>query len=176
MAIRKRHEVKQVYLSGPGKNMQSDQQDFMGAKLALFVGDRLVVIKRDDIPGLLWPDHWDMPGGGREDNETPLQCVQRETREELNLIVPDSQITWARAYTNSIGRTVWFMAAWLPEHAARDMQLGHEGQKIKRFSIQEYCGAEKAVPQFVDRLRDYALGVPSQRDVLRQAVRKTPRT
>ena len=57
----------------------------MGAKLALFVGARLLVLHRDDRPGLLWPGFWDLPGGGREGAESPLDCALRETREEFGL-------------------------------------------------------------------------------------------
>ena len=43
---------------------------FRGAKLALFVGDDLAVILRDDIPHIPFPNCWDFPGGGREGDET----------------------------------------------------------------------------------------------------------
>ena len=50
---------------------------FDGAKLALYVGEKLAVILRDDTPGLPFADHWDLPGGGREGEETPLGCALR---------------------------------------------------------------------------------------------------
>ena len=58
-------------------------EPFLGAKLALLVGDRIVTILRDDIPTIPWPGHWDLPGGGREGDETPETCVLRELEEEL---------------------------------------------------------------------------------------------
>lgn len=146
--------------------MRASKVDFMGAKLALFVGPSLVTIQRDDAPGLLWPGYWDMPGGGREGRETPLDCALRETFEELNLIVPPSHVTWARAYTNSIGRAVWFMAAWMPEHAADTIKLGDEGQRFARMTVQDYMQHDKAIGQFKSRLGDYMAGVPSLRGIL----------
>ncbi len=59
--------------------------DFKGAKLAILVDDRIVVIQRDEIPEIPWPGFWDLPGGAREPGESPSECVIRETWEELGL-------------------------------------------------------------------------------------------
>ncbi len=143
--------------------------DFMGAKLALFLGARLLVLQRDDRPGLLWPGFWDLPGGGREFGETPLECAVRETREEFGLVVPQAQIRWGRAYTNSIGRTVWFFAGALSAEDAQAVRFGSEGEGWDMFTTSEFIAHPKAVPQFKDRLIDYLAGVVSH------PVRKTPR-
>ena len=45
---------------------------FHGVKAALLFGDKILVYKRDDKPGLRFANLWDMPGGGREGDETPL--------------------------------------------------------------------------------------------------------
>ena len=42
---------------------------FSGAKLALFLGADLLVIRRDMRPDIPFPGHWDLPGGGREGEE-----------------------------------------------------------------------------------------------------------
>ena len=142
----------------------------MGAKLALFVGNRLLMLHRDDTPGLLWAGYWALPGGGREGTETPLQCAQRETMEEFSLHVPAAEFRWGRAYTNTIGRTVWFFAAVLPEHAEHAVEFGDEGQGWGLMPVQEFLTHDKVVPQFKPRLTDYLSGV--QTDAL---YRKTPR-
>lgn len=139
--------------------MASHTRDFMGAKLALFVGDRLLSLQRDDAPGLLWAGYWDLPGGGREGKESPLDCVIRETREELSIDVVVSQIVWARAYTNTIGRTVWFLVGSAPSSLAQDIRLGDEGQGWALYPPAEFLSHSKAVPQFQSRLRDYWGGV-----------------
>ena len=63
---------------------------FVGAKLALFLGDHLAVILRDDRPDIPWPGRLDLPGGGRDGDENPQDCVLRETREELGLALDSS--------------------------------------------------------------------------------------
>ena len=135
--------------------------DFHGAKLAILAGDAIVTILRDDIPTIPWPGYWDLPGGGREGAEGPLACALRETREEFGLEVPAAQVRWARAYTNSIGRTVWFLAGAMPEAAAGQVRLGEEGQGWDLFAPERFLGHARAVPPFKARLRDYLGGVMS---------------
>ena len=72
-------------------------QAFGGAKIALLCDDRLLVYQRDDKPGIPWPGLWDLPGGGRENGETPLQCVQRETQEEFGVAIAECR-DWRRRY------------------------------------------------------------------------------
>jgi len=58
--------------------------DFLGASLALFDADRVLLIKRARAPFL---HYWTLPGGGREGDETAEQCAVREFFEETGLRV-----------------------------------------------------------------------------------------
>ena len=69
--------------------------EFSGAKLALFLGQELLVILRDDRPDIPYPGHWDLPGGGREGDETPQACVLRETQEEVGLKLTENDLGWS---------------------------------------------------------------------------------
>jgi 8-oxo-dGTP diphosphatase len=53
----------------------------------IFVNDRqeVLLILRDDDPGIAYPNMWDLPGGHVEEGETPLGCIQREMKEEMGL-------------------------------------------------------------------------------------------
>ena len=135
--------------------------NWVGAKLALFVGDLLVVIERDDHPGLTWPGAWDLPGGGREPGETPLGCALRETREELSLTVAPEAVTWGRLYQNSVKDNVWFFAAQVPAALGAEIALGDEGQSWAYMSATEYLNHANAVHPFKARLNDYLTGVTS---------------
>ena len=130
----------------------------IGAKLALFVGDRLAVLLRDDKPGLMWADHWDLPGGGHEPGETPLECALRETREELSLTLDPASIEWGRDYGTSSGDISWFFAAHVPPEIADRIVLGDEGQGWCLMEVAEFLAHETVVPQFKPRLRDYLAG------------------
>ena len=62
--------------------MEIEISDFTGCKIALFCGDSLLTILRDDKASIPWPNMWELPGGGREGDESPFECVAREVYEE----------------------------------------------------------------------------------------------
>ncbi len=127
---------------------------FSGAKLALFLGPDLVVIRRDNRPDIPWPDYLDLPGGGREDAETPEACVLREVHEELGLPLNVSDLSWRRFYTD--GRTpVWFFAAHLSAACQYDIVFGDEGQGWLLMPPDRFVTHSDAIPHFRDRVRDY---------------------
>jgi 8-oxo-dGTP diphosphatase len=128
-----------------------DGADFAGAKLALYLGDRLAVILRDAKPGLIFADHWDLPGGGREGGETPLACALRECREELGLSVPLEAVCWGRKFSEG-DEVKWFFVAQMPEEAKADVIFGDEGQKWQMMEENSFLSHSKAVPAFQDRL------------------------
>ena len=51
---------------------------FAGAKVALICGGDVLTYLRDDRPELPFPGCWDLPGGGREGEESAEACVLRE--------------------------------------------------------------------------------------------------
>jgi len=50
----------------------------------IFVNDhkQVLLLLRDDKPGLPYRNMWDVPGGHIELGETPKQCIMREMKEE----------------------------------------------------------------------------------------------
>ena len=83
-----------------------NQFDFTGVKAALLVEQSILVILRDNKPDIPWPNTWELPGGGREGQETPLECLQREVWEELGLTLKEESIIWSKIYPSmlEIGR------------------------------------------------------------------------
>ena len=141
--------------NGPARVDGAEQEmSFSGAKLALFLGEDLLVIRRDDKPGIPYPDHWDLPGGGREGEETPQDCALRETREEVGLVLNPSDLVWSNSYQRPRG-TVWFFAAHLPVQAAAAIRFGSEGQGWRLMMPRDYIDHAKAVPHFAKQLGHY---------------------
>ena len=54
--------------------MEIEISDFTGCKIALFCGDKLLTILRDDKASIPWPNMWELPGGGREGDEVLLSA------------------------------------------------------------------------------------------------------
>ena len=127
---------------------------FAGSKLLLFVGEKLVVLLRDDKPDIPFPGYWDFPGGGRENNESPKACALRETEEEIAVALHEEDLIWAREFVRE-GIPSWMFAAHLPSEAATALRLGDEGQALELMSPAEYLAHPKAIPRFQDRLRVY---------------------
>ena len=50
---------------------------------------QILLFLRDDIPGIPYPNMWDIPGGHVEKDETPQQCIVREMKEEMGLDLQD---------------------------------------------------------------------------------------
>ncbi|MEO0939259.1 MAG: NUDIX hydrolase [Pseudomonadota bacterium] len=134
--------------------------DFIGAKIALFMGDDLAVILRDDKSSIPWPAHWDVPGGGREGTETPLGCALRETHEELGLALDPGIVRWGKAFAKE-GRLDWFFVGFVPARAAQAVRFGDEGQRWALMSPSAYAAHPKRIPHFAARVRMYMDGVPS---------------
>ena len=74
--------------------------DFSGAKLAILAKGHVLAMLRDDRPDIPYPNLWDLPGGGRQNDEDPVQCALRETFEETgyNLIVGRQLRHWSNDF------------------------------------------------------------------------------
>ncbi|WP_092695270.1 NUDIX domain-containing protein [Tranquillimonas rosea] len=127
--------------------------EFNGAKLALIAGDRIATILRDDRPDIPFPGLWDLPGGGREADESPLDCVLRETREEIGLIVPAETVRWQRAFDYP-GRRIWFLVAEMGT-GPRSLTLGDEGRAVEWMALDHFLSRTDAVPHLQQQLRTY---------------------
>lgn len=130
---------------------------FHGAKLALFLGGRLVCIRRDDILGIAYPDYWDFPGGGREGAETPLETAARELDEELGLDLSAARVLWhlETEVAHLPGERAHFFVAQLPGAHAERIRFGDEGQGWALFTISQVLALPKLVPAYSARLKHY---------------------
>ncbi len=70
----------------------SVSENFSGTKLLLFNKARILTCLRDGFDHIPDPKHWDLAGGGREGNETPVNCGLRELFEESGLIIPATRL------------------------------------------------------------------------------------
>ncbi|MEL6736528.1 MAG: NUDIX hydrolase [Pseudomonadota bacterium] len=135
----------------------SKHPDFVATKCALFCEGELIVIRRDNIVGIPWPDHWDFPGGGREGIESPWKCIQRETFEELGIVLtlPDVHFTMAYQSPTLEGAQSWFFAAQISPERRDNNIFGNEGQGWAQMSLDDYISHHKAIPFLVKELERY---------------------
>ncbi len=82
--------------------VMGDGAAFHGAKLALLCDGSILTYLRDDKVGIPFPGFWDLPGGGREGTEGPIECVLRELDEEFALRLSPERLKWSRFYPSAI--------------------------------------------------------------------------
>lgn len=128
--------------------------DFVGCKVALLCGDALLTYLRDDKPGLPWPAAWDLPGGGREGDETPDACLLRELHEEFGLMLPPDRLIWRRVWPSMMDATrpsVFFAGRITPDEI-KAIRFGDEGQYWQMMAVADYLCHPRAIPELQRRV------------------------
>ena len=133
------------------------RMDFQGCKIALICDGQILTILRDDKPTIPWPNLWELPGGGREGDETPFECAAREVYEELGIHLDEDCLLWSKIYPSVIfkDKQSVFMVGQLRQEQFDNIIFGDEGQGYKLMPIEEFLKSKQAVPQLQGRLRDY---------------------
>lgn len=127
--------------------------EFTGAKAALFCGAGLLVYLRDEKPGLRWPGLWDLPGGGREGDEGPEDCLLRELWEEFGLRLGQDRLVWRRVFPSMVeaGSDSVFFGGWLTPADLTAIRFGDEGQGWELMPVEGFLGHAGAVPEMQRR-------------------------
>lgn len=128
--------------------------DFIGAKLAILVKNRIVTILRDNVPSIPWPGHWDLPGFVRDGDETPQDCVLRELQEELGLTLRPNALAYG-VPSRSAREKVRYFVTEQGDFDPGQVRFGDEGQGWKLAEIDWYLRQPKAIPHHVRELICY---------------------
>jgi 8-oxo-dGTP diphosphatase len=130
---------------------------FRGAKIALLAGGKILTMQRDSWPWLNQAGKWDLPGGGREGAETPEQCICREVKEELGIVLDPKAIAWKQSYPSveHPGEIVYFMAAPITDRQIAAIKFGNEGQGWKMMAINDFYALPNAIEVHKIRLKRY---------------------
>lgn len=133
------------------------QLDFTGCKIALICDGRILTILRDDKPTIPWPNLWELPGGGREGDESPFECVTREVYEELSIQLLKDDIVWSWIYPSMLdeNKNSVFLVGKLTQEQFDSIVFGDEGQGYKLVRLEEFLASDRVVPQLQERVRDY---------------------
>ena len=128
--------------------------DFVGAKAALFCGGGVLACQRDDLPGLRWAGLWDLPGGGREGDETPEDCFLRELEEEFGLRLGAERLIWRRVFPSMLdaSRASVFFGGHVTQAEVDRVRFGDEGQGWALMPVAEFRTRAAAVPEMQRRM------------------------
>lgn len=130
-----------------------DGSDFSGTKIALLHGKDTVAYLRDEKPGIPFPGLWDLPGGGRENGESPVECGLREVEEEFGLLLdPGDVLLIERHHSRAGGLDTYFCAMTIGDDDVARIRFGDEGQRWTMMPIRDFVTHARAVPHLQHRL------------------------
>ncbi len=134
--------------------MTTEGAEVSGAKVALLRDGAVLAILRDDLPGLPYAGHWDLPGGGREGVESAEACVVREVFEELGLRIGVERLVWRSVHASVVmpGTVGVFFVAEITALEISSVVFGDEGQGWQMMPVVEFLAHKKAVPFLQERL------------------------
>ena len=107
--------------------------------------NEILLLLRDNIPTIPYPNMWDLPGGHVEENESPEECIVREMKEELNVILDDLDPFSVDEFKDRIEYTFWKKVnfdinqlrlnegqriSWFTETKARNTELAYGFNRI----------------------------------------------
>lgn len=123
-------------LLGFNNNLLNNMKKTVGAGILLLNSkNELLMLLRDDIPNIPFPDMWDIPGGKVELGEIPEETVKREMMEEMGLKLDN--ISFFKRYETSelIDNVFWQRIDLNPDEI--DLK---EGQQIAYFTRDQLSG------------------------------------
>jgi len=139
----------------------AEQFRTIGASIALItrteLGKSVLAVQRTNNPAILYPGHWELPGGGANPGEPAAQCAQREFYEETGIWVPEGAFVWQALYRSrrvSGGQNAFF-AAHMEHDTLPPIRLSDEAQAGGFLPIEDFIASPAVVPAHVIRLVDY---------------------
>ncbi|MAG24031.1 hypothetical protein CMI47_00480 [Candidatus Pacearchaeota archaeon] len=116
------------------------EEPMFHAAVAIIYNDKneVLLLKRsDDCES--YPGHWNFPGGGPENDETPEQCVSREVFEETSLMIkPEDFYFLDILEKEGTDKHIWF---FIYEGAADNVEIDEESSEykwVKTAKLSEY--------------------------------------
>jgi 8-oxo-dGTP diphosphatase len=133
--------------------------DFNGAKGLVFLADKIIVYRRDDKT-TSFPLCIDLPGGGREGDESPFETFKRETKEEFGIDIDKSDIQFSCPVQSIIepDKKSYFMVAKNLRFKPEDIIFGNEGTEWMLMTPQEFIKRPDGIERQQKRVEKYLAG------------------
>ena len=129
---------------------------FNGAKGLVFLGDKILIYRRDNNTTNN-PERIDLPGGGREGDESPFETFQRETKEEFGIDIKEDEIEFSCTIPSVIepGKKSFFLVAKTSRIKPEDVVFGNEGIEWMMMSPSEFIEKSDGIKRQQERVKKY---------------------
>jgi len=133
--------------------------DFNGAKGIVFLEGKMLAYRRDDKTNYE-PSHIDLPGGGREGNESPFTTFKREVKEEFGLNISQEEIVFSCTIPSVMTpeKISFFIVAQARKAKPEDIIFGSEGLEWFLLKPEEFINHPDGIKRQQERVRKYLSG------------------
>ncbi|MFA6294863.1 MAG: NUDIX hydrolase [Candidatus Paceibacterota bacterium] len=130
--------------------------DFNGAKGLVFIGDKILVYRRDDKTKKS-PLCIDMPGGGHEGDETPFETFKREVKEEFGIEINKDDIVFCSPFQSfdDPNKISFFLVTKPLNFKESDIKFGDEGTEWLLMTPDEFIKRPDGIERQQKRVVEY---------------------
>lgn len=105
------------------------------SKAVVIYKKKILLLLRDNIPGLKDANKWSLPGGILEPGETHKEALERELKEEINIVPQNVKYIGSLRFLFLFKHS--FFIVRLTTREFRKVKLGNEGQKLGWFKVKD---------------------------------------
>lgn len=133
--------------------------DFNGAKGLVFLKDKILTYRRDyktdNKPCLI-----DLPGGGREGDESPFDTFKREIKEEFGIEIKKDNIEFSCTVNSIIepDKKSYFIITKPLKFKPTDIVFGNEGIEWFLMTPEEFVSRSDGIERQQKRVANYLKG------------------
>ena len=135
--------------------------EFNGAKGLVYIGDKILVYRRDSTTKKS-PNCIDMPGGGREGNESPFDTFKREVKEEFSIEISKEDVLYSCPFQSYDDPTQisFFIVTKSLKYNADDIHFGNEGTEWQMMTPDEFVHRPDGIERQQARVKNFLEGKP----------------
>ena len=133
-----------------------EERNFHGVKGVVFLHDKMLVYQRD-TKTFNFPLCIDLPGGGKENHESPFETFKREVFEEFGITVNQSDIVYAKKYKSAFDQTKesYFIVTKPLNIKESDIIFGDEGLRFFTITPEEFLVLSNGIERQKKKVREY---------------------
>lgn len=134
-------------------------RNFHGVKGLVFIGEKFIVYRRDNNTKS-FPFYIDLPGGGKENNESAFETFKRETKEEFGIDISKDNIVYAKQYISAMDNTKesYFIVVKTDNTKQKDIIFGDEGIEYFLLTPEDYLKLNDSIPRQKEKVITYLNG------------------